>query len=108
MDFLQIIESKKRKDINSQNPEVLFSFFQTGTIFTRFLGVAFCLGFFQFLQSIPCRQTTHPLFTGYGDLQLQFFVLPCDCKRAVSGISSPAAAEVISQSAGPATDQDSK
>lgn len=107
MDFLQIIGGEKRKVINSQSPEVFTYLFQTRQVFSRvFWGAAFC--FFQFPQCIPCWQTAQQHITGYGDLQLQSLGFPFGCKRAASGTPSPAAAEVISQTAGPATDQDPK
>lgn len=85
-------------------PQSFYLVFSNMADFFQGFGVAFC--FFQFLQHIPCWQTAHQLFTGYGDLQLQSLGFLFDCKRAASGTPSPAAAEVVSQSAGPATDQD--
>lgn len=58
MVFLQIIEGRKRKDIFLKTPKFLFTLFQTGPIFTRFLSVDFCLFFFQFLLFLVDRQHT--------------------------------------------------
>lgn len=90
-------------------PQSFYLVFSNMADFVQVFGGFFVVGFF--FPPVPLIYsllTAHQLFTGYGDLQLQSLGFLFDCKRAASGTPSPAAAKVVSQTAGPATDHDTE
>lgn len=110
MDFLHIIEGKKSKDINSQKLKVFTQFVSDRANFYQVFGGCFLFLFFfppvPLIYSLLTDNT--PVIHWISRSTASVFGVPMCLQEGSSATSSPAAAEVISQSAGPATDQDSK
>lgn len=106
MDFLQIIEGKKRKDKFSKPQSFYLVFFKHGQFLPVFWGFLFvCFLYFSVPSIYSLR--AHQLFTGYGDLQLQFWGSHVTARGQFLALQVLLQEKSL-QSEGPAIDQDPK